>query len=63
MELNERFAPKENEAEKHEPNVLPATEIAKNPNPRSNENIKNQNTKSTKTPNGVGSEITDGEDG
>ena len=54
-----------NQEREHEkdPNVLPATEIVKNPNPRANENI----TEGDKSP-GVekhspGTEITDGEDG
>ncbi len=45
--------------------VIPETEVAKNPNPRANENIHSrtdepeQNDQSSK---GIGSEITDGED-
>lgn len=48
-----------------EPNVLPATEIARNPNPRANENIKEKITRTdgqNEPSTGVGSEITDGED-
>ena len=51
----------------HEPSILPATEIAQNPNPRANENIKdkisNTETKDTNASDTVGSEVTDGEDG
>ncbi len=50
----------------HEPgNVLPPTEIVENPNPRANENVASQSTSSgdkNKQDQGVGSEITDGED-
>jgi len=47
------------------PNVLPATEIARNPNPRANENIRDKITRTdgqNEPATGVGSEITDGED-
>ena len=44
-------------------NVLPPTEIVENPNPRANENIKNDtNETSEQKTSGVGTEITDGED-
>ena len=54
-------------ANQRAPSNLPATEIAKNPNPAANENI-NEETSSSISSNknnkpGVGSEITDGEDG
>ena len=49
--------------EKRESNVLPATEVTKNPNPRANENITTGETKNrNEDTEGVGSEITDGED-
>jgi hypothetical protein len=48
---------------KKEPNVLPATEVVKNPNPRANENILGEENTSTGKDKKPGSEITDGEDG
>jgi hypothetical protein len=49
--------------ERRQPNVLPATEIAQNPNPRANENIRTETDQNKKQDaSGVGSEITDGED-
>ena len=51
---------------KKEPNILPATEIASNPNPRANENIPERTAQHDKpaggSENGINSEITDGED-
>ena len=50
----------------HTPNVIPATEIAKNPHPRANENIQEKITRTDgqhEPSTDVGSEITDGEDG
>lgn len=45
---------------------LPATEVASNPNPRANENIRERSAQPDTTTQGaskgVGSEITDGED-
>jgi hypothetical protein len=50
-----------------EPNVLPATEVVQNPNPAANENIRVRTAEpqpeDNKPAQGVGSEITDGEDG
>jgi hypothetical protein len=46
-------------------NVLPATEIVENPNPRANENIRSKEDDTAQEKHdtsGVGSEITDGED-
>jgi hypothetical protein len=54
-----------NNASERTPSNLPATEIVKNPNPRANENIhENDNEQETteERTTGVGSEITDGED-
>lgn len=54
-----------NDASRRESNVLPATEIARNPNPRANENISEKITQTdgqNEPATGVGSEITDGED-
>jgi hypothetical protein len=51
--------------ENRPPNVLPATEVARNPNPRANENLPQPPTPDGQmedAPAGVGSEITDGED-
>jgi hypothetical protein len=48
-----------------QPSNLPATEIVKNPNPRANENIRDDDKEtqiSDQPATGVGSEITDGED-
>jgi hypothetical protein len=49
-----------------EENVLPPTEIAKNPNPRANENIRERSApdgQMEKKSHGAGSEVTDGEAG
>ena len=53
------------ESGKKEPNVLPATEIPVNPNPRANANLsdKEELKDSKNRISGVGSEITDGEAG
>ena len=48
---------------KKEPNVLPATEVVKNPNPRANENIRTKKKTSAGEKQTTGREITDGEDG
>jgi hypothetical protein len=56
---------KNNNASERQPSNLPATEIVKNPNPRANENIREEETEENSTDErttGVGSEITDGED-
>lgn len=45
-----------------DPNILPATEVVKNPNPRANENIEGTKETSDDQKNSTGSEITDGED-
>ena len=45
-----------------DPNVLPATEIVKNPNPRANENITEVNKSPGDQKHSTGTEITDGED-
>jgi hypothetical protein len=54
-----------NKDQQTESNVLPATEVVSNPNPRANENIQNRESVS-ETGNSddslTGSEITDGED-
>ena len=51
---------------KKEPNVLPPTEIAGNPEPRANENIRERSaqpdTQTQGSHSGINSEITDGED-
>lgn len=51
---------------RREPNVLPPTEIVQNPNPKANENIRVRSeepkTQDNEPAEGVGSEITDGED-
>lgn len=52
--------------ERFEKNVLPATEVSKNPNPRANENIRERTApdgQMEKKSHGAGSEITDGEAG
>ena len=65
MENSQKNTSKNNNASRQEISV-PATEIARNPNPRANENIKDkaeqENTTQPGTDNTVGSEITDGED-
>jgi hypothetical protein len=65
MESGQKNTSKNNNASKQETSV-PATEIARNPNPRANENIKDkaeqENTSRSGTDDTVGSEITDGED-
>jgi hypothetical protein len=56
---------KNNNASERQPSNLPATEIVKNPNPRANENIREEEAEENSTDErttGVGSEITDGED-
>ena len=56
---------KNNNASERQPSNLPATEIVKNPNPRANENIPEDDADKTRTDertSSVGSEITDGED-
>jgi len=56
---------KNNNASERQPSNLPATEIVKNPNPRANENIREDDVDETSTDertSSVGSEITDGED-
>lgn len=54
--------PKDHTATK-EPNMIPPTEIARNPDPRANENILKDKMPDGQMPDsGVGSEITDGED-
>ena len=56
---------KNNNASERQPSNLPATEIVKNPNPRANENIHEDDADETRTnerTSSVGSEITDGED-
>ncbi len=40
-----------------------STEVSKNPNPRANENLENPAHQGKEDETGVGSEITDGEDG
>lgn len=47
------------------PRAQPATEIVQNPNPRANENIREEDdvVKEENSPSRTGSEITDGEDG
>ena len=66
MGMQTKQNPSEEKPEKQwEPNVLPATEIRQNPNPRANENIKdrtNIQNPDPKNTSGTGSEITDGED-
>jgi hypothetical protein len=51
---------------KTKPVVIPPNEVAQNPNPRANENIRVRTNepkpKNTEPTHGVGSEITDGED-
>lgn len=51
-----------NKEEQHQPNVLPATEIAKNLNPGANKNIQDKTSKVDKSTKEINSEITDGED-
>jgi hypothetical protein len=53
---------KNNNASERQPSNLPATEIVKNPNPRANENIREDAEANEDETTGVGSEITDGED-
>ena len=55
------YKDKKSESDK-EPNILPATEVKKNPNPRANENIPDKE-KATDQKDESGTEITDGEDG
>ena len=62
----ERDQQQQNSSEqKKEPNVLPATEIASNPNPRADENIRERSaqpdTQTQGSQSGINSEITDGE--
>jgi hypothetical protein len=65
MDSDQKNKSKNNNAKQHA-SVIPATEIARNPNPRANENIRDRSTpdpgKETGNKSGVGSEITDGED-
>lgn len=51
-----------NDARQHQPNVLPATEVPRNPNPRANANLVDEPSEEEGPTTGVGSEITDGED-
>ena len=54
------------EEKRTEENMLPPTEIAKNPHPRANENIRERTApdgQMEKKSHGVGSEVTDGEAG
>jgi hypothetical protein len=66
MDSGQKKTGKNNNASQHEPNVLPATEVVKNPNPRANENVRERTedpaTDTDAPTSGVGSEITDGED-
>ena len=48
--------------DKKDPNILPATEVVRNPNPRANENIGKPKESTGDQKNSTGSEITDGED-
>ncbi len=62
MQQKDRTEDADNHGQR-EPNVLPPTEVSKNPNPRANENITTGETKNrNEDTEGVGSEITDGED-
>ena len=50
--------------ERRQPNVLPATEVVKNPNPRANGNLVDKNPEEISQNDELpGSEITDGEAG
>ena len=66
METSQKKNGKNNNASGHTPNVLPATEVVENPNPRANENIRERTADpeagQDASTSGVGSEITDGED-
>ncbi|MFL5740547.1 MAG: hypothetical protein ACJ75B_10050 [Flavisolibacter sp.] len=66
MPGGQKTTTKNNNSSHQGPAVIPATEIARNPNPRANENVqqdKNDASKNTDSTDKVGSEITDGEDG
>jgi hypothetical protein len=66
MEYGQKNTSKNNNASGHESTSVPAANIARNPNPRANENIKDKEVEQDSTQsdasNTVGSEITDGED-
>lgn len=65
MAGSQKNTPKNNNAAHDGPAVAPATEIARNPNPRANENLQEETrnaSNSTDATEKAGSEITDGED-
>jgi hypothetical protein len=66
MEPGQKNTSKNNNANQHEGTDMPATDIARNPNPRANENIPDKEAENASAPSDttdtVGSEITDGED-